>query len=246
MTYRVKSISYDKGFVDVTVEFPKYAFGGDPGEIAPYTVYSEYGNLISTNTFITPVYENGTYPVKIQRVIMQNGLQDSTEPQTVTLSYCALDAPLEPERIAYFIVGSRRVYVNDEQKQNERYGVLYCEPQTGYNGSDDEIEYASKQKYFVDEIDETKSLIEKITANSKKIDVSEYDEYIPQSNEIVIYGENGEVEYSSGLVNVLNVIDKEKGEYSPAVRVLIINGEHYALSDNQFEQYKALCGKIAN
>ena len=245
VTYTVKSISYDKGFVDVTVEFPKYSTDGDPGINAPCRIYSENGNMISTNTFITPVYENGTYPVKLQRVDMQNGLSDSNDPQTVTLSFCALDAPLEPERIAYFIVGSRRVYVNDEQKQKESYGVLYCEPETGYDNTDNEVMYASKQKFFVDEIDEAKSLIEKIMAQSERIDVSGYDVYLPQSNEIVIYGENGEVVYSCGSVNVFNEIDREKGENTPAVKTLIINGEHYALSDDLLEQYKALCARIA-
>lgn len=243
--YTVKSISYDKGFVDITVEFPRYSSDGDPGINAPYRICSENGNLISTNTFITPVYENGTYPVKLQRVDMQNGLSDSNDPQTVTLSFCALDAPLEPERIAYFIVGSRRVYVNDEQMQKEGYGVLYCEPETGYDNADNEVMYASKQKFFVDEIDEAKSLIEKIMAQSERIDVSGYDVYLPQSNEIVIYGENGEVVYSCGSVNVFNEIDREKGEYTPAVKTLIINGEHYALSDDLLEQYKALCARIA-
>ncbi len=245
VTYTVKSISYDKGFVDVTVEFPKYSTDGEPGINAPYRIYSENGNMISTNTFITPVYENGTYPVKLQRVDIQNGLSDSNDTQTVTLSYSALDAPLEPERIAYFIVGSRRVYVNDEQKQKEGYGVLYCEPETGYDNSDNEVMYASKQKFFVDEIDEAKSLIEQIITQNERIDVSAYDVYLPQSNEIVIYGENGEVQYSSGTVNVFNEIDREKGDYTTAVKTLIINGEHYALSDDLLEQYKALCAKIA-
>ena len=241
VSFTVKSISYDKGFVDVTVDMPKNYELYDANAVG---IYNESGNYISTPTFVTAVYENGTAPIRLTRAVNDQIPSENNKPFTYTMHFSALNAPLEPERIEYFIVGSKRIYVKDADKNNIAYGIYYAEVNE-YRGYNESSMLSGTHYYFKADMDNVKYLLDSFESSCETVDISAYNTYLYQGGVIVIYGDDGKCESYSARVNFFNTLD-EDGNITPAVKTLLINGKYYKLTDEQLADYEALCKAIEN
>ncbi|MBR1751099.1 MAG: hypothetical protein IJ740_09520 [Ruminococcus sp.] len=238
--YIVKSINYGTGYVQFEIENtddPEYDFDIDMYTVE--SVYSEKGGLFSFNGLAGVVYDNDTSPVKFKTIGSDVVSLDGGK--TTVVTFDTISVPLEVERIKYFLIGNRRIYVNDNEKQNEPVSVYK------YPINDNSMYFFNKDTETV------KELLARIKKESKEVDVSKYDDYYSQGKMITIYKDNKTIDTVCARANgayykehydspnVLgNTVDNQTID-----NLIYIDGKHYLPSKELLEEYNDLCYEIS-
>ena len=228
--YTVKSIAYDYGFVDVTIETADDIQNTEIINGTITGVCSENGNYSKTCGFVTPVYKNGTVPVTLKKIIDEVSSSDGVN--TIKLRYSALDTPIDVKNLDHFIVGNKRIYTGNSEENRKAYGVI-C------NNMAMEDMY-----YFNTDIQAVEDMLEQIKSESETVDVDEYDNYLPQEYSVTIYSDTGEIKTYCGRVNLFDNDIYDDPGYTKTVYTLLIDGNYYKLSEKQQKDYRNLCENI--
>ncbi|MBR1664067.1 MAG: hypothetical protein IJ696_07060 [Ruminococcus sp.] len=233
--YTVKRITADKGFVKIYTESQDSI---DASVFSPSGVYSEDGGLLSFNGFAGVVYDNDTSPVHLKMITNTcEEIKNNDGSKVTVFTFDTQSTPIETDRIKYFIIDNRRIYINnDDAPQGET--ACYKYP------SNDENMY-----FFKADIEKVSEYLEKIKKEGTELDADKYDVYYPQGKMITIYKDDKEIKNVCVRVNVSDSVKDDDGsnrlDDAHGEKLLYIDGKHYKLTDKELEKYNQLCYQIA-